>query len=158
MFILAAVACLSGCAGLAPPPKGATQDDLLRQWGAPTARYALQSGGQRLEYATGPFGRTTWMIDVDGGGRVVQSAQVLNEAEFLSVQSTLSLDRDGLLRRLGAPGERRRGGWAGGEVWSWRYPTNDCLWFQSSIADNGRVTGSAYAIDPRCDGPSERRD
>ena len=129
---------------------------MLQRWGPPTARHALQDGGQRLEYATGPYGRTTWMVDLDAAGRVTQARQVLGEAEFLAVQSAVDLRRDGLLRWLGTPGERRPGGWAGGEVWSWRYPTNDCLWFQSSVADDGRITGSGYAIDPRCDAPNDR--
>ncbi len=146
---------LCGCA-VQPPQAGATQDDVLRRWGAPTARYALPQGGERLEYASGPYGRTTWMVDIDKAGRVGHARQVLSEAEFLLVQSATELRRDGLLLWLGTPGERRRGGWAGGEVWSWRYPTNDCLWFQSSVADDGRVTGSAYAIDPSCDAPSDR--
>ena len=97
------------------------------------------------------------MADVDTAGRLVQMRQVLSESEFLLVQSASGLRREELLRWLGTPGERRSGGWAGGEVWSWRYPTNDCLWFQSSVADDGRVTGSAYGIDPRCDAPNDAR-
>lgn len=148
---------LAGCASPTPPQAGNTQAEVLQRWGAPTARYSLPEGVVRLEYASGPYGRTTWMIDVDRDGRVLQSRQVLNEAEFLRVQSDTTLTREGLLRWLGTPGERKHGGWQGGEVWSWRYPTNDCLWFQSSIATDGRVTGSAYGIDPRCDVPSDPR-
>ncbi len=142
---------------MAPPSVGSSQEEVQRSWAAPTARYTLADGATQLEYASGPYGRTTWMVDVDRDGRVLRSRQVLNEAEFLRVQSDITLTRDGLLRWLGTPGERKHGGWQGGEVWSWRYPTNDCLWFQSSVATDGRVTGSAYAIDPRCDAPSDAR-
>ena len=148
---------LYGCAPL-PPMPGMGRAELLQSWGAPTARYALQEGAERLEYASGPFGRTTWMIDLGPNGRVQRARQVLNEAEFLAVQSASALRREGLLRWLGSPGERRHGGWAGGEVWSWRYPTNDCLWFQASVAEDGRVTSAAYGIDPRCDAASDARD
>jgi hypothetical protein len=148
---------LAACA-VQPPQAGTPLPQVLQAWGAPTARYPLPAGAQRLEYASGPYGRTTWMVDVDAAGLVTQARQVLNEAEFVQVQATTDLRRDGLLRWLGTPGERRHGGWAGGEVWSWRYPTNDCLWFQSSVADDGRVTGSAYGIDPRCDAPNDNRD
>lgn len=151
---LLAAALLAGSCAVHPPVPGTAQSDLLHDWGRPTARYALAEGGQRLEYATGPYGRTTWMVDTDAAGRVVSANQVLNEAEFMRVQSAPALKREGLLRWLGTPGERRSGGRAGGEVWSWRYPTNDCLWFQSSVADDGRVTGSAFNIDPMCDKPS----
>ncbi len=145
-----------GCAQL-PPAPGVARAELLRTWGPPTARYTLEGGLERLEYASGPYGRTTWMMDIGANDRVTQARQVLNEAEFLAVQSASGLRRDGLLRWLGTPGERRHGGWAGGEVWSWRYPTNDCLWFQASVADDGRVTGAAYGTDPRCDAPSDAR-
>jgi hypothetical protein len=87
---------------------------------------------------------------------VAAARQVLGEAEFLQVQSAQGLTRDELLRWLGTPGERRHGGRPGGQVWSWRYPTNDCLWFQASVADDGRVAGTSYGIDPRCDGPNDR--
>jgi hypothetical protein len=145
---LAALLC--ACAPV-PPLPGTAAADLQRDWGKPTARYALPDGGQRLEYATGPYGRTTWMVDTDAAGRVTRARQVLTEAEFLLVQGAVNLRREELLRWLGTPGERRHGGWPGGEVWSWRYFTNDCLWFQSSVADDGRVTGSTIGIDPACD-------
>lgn len=153
------VALLTACA-TPPPAPGTPREAVLQAWGQPTARYALPEGVERLEYATGPFGRTTWMIDLDATGRVRQARQVLNEAEFLQVQigaGSGEMTRDELLRWIGTPGERRHGGWAGGEVWSWRYPTNDCLWFRASVADSGRVTSAAFGTDPVCDAPSSRR-
>lgn len=152
---LAAALLLGGCA-VVPPQPGMARAEVLRAWGQPTAHHALPDGSDRLEYATGPYGRTTWMVDLDASGRVRQARQVLNEAEFETVMAARGLRRAGVLRRLGAPGERRPLGWLGGEVWSWRYPTNDCLWFEISLATDGRVTGAGYAVDPRCDGPPDR--
>jgi hypothetical protein len=147
---------LAGCA-VVLPAAGTTQAAVLQRWGVPTSRYALPDKGERLEYATGPYGRTTWMIDLDAQGRVTQARQVLNEAEFLAVQTQAAhgLAREELLRTLGRPGERRHGGWQGGEVWSWRYPTNDCLWFQASITEGGRVRDAAFGQDPACDSPAD---
>ncbi|MBA4178228.1 MAG: hypothetical protein C0505_16980 [Leptothrix sp. (in: Bacteria)] len=142
---------LGACAVTPPPQPGTARAEVLRTWGQPSAHHALPGGVDRLEYATGPYGRTTWMIDIDAGGRVVQARQVLGEAEFEAVMGTPGLRRAGVLRRLGAPGEKRRMGWLGGEIWSWRYPTNDCLRFEISLALDGRVTGSGYGIDPACD-------
>lgn len=147
---------LAGCASMQPPQPGASTESVLQHWGQPTARYALTEGASRLEYATGPFGRMTWMVDLDGAGRVTRSRQVLNEAEFQQVQQAQNLTRDDLLRWLGTPGERRRVRYPVGEIWSWRYPTNDCLWFESAVGDDGRVIGSSYASDPRCDAPSDK--
>ncbi|MBE0546108.1 MAG: hypothetical protein IH627_00285, partial [Rubrivivax sp.] len=118
------------------------------------------AGGVEVDHPRRAAVRSAGVLQPLGTGRqrVVQARQVLNEAEFMQVQVRVAggLDRDELLRWIGHPGERRRGGWAGGEVWSWRYPTNDCLWFQVSVSDSGWVTGGAFAIDPVCDAPSER--
>jgi hypothetical protein len=151
---LLAACVLAGCT--TPPPAGSSRDEVQRAWGAPTARYALPQGGERLEYASGPYGRTTWMLDLDAGGRLLQSRQVLGEAEFAQLQQAQGLTRDELLRWIGTPGERRGIARPRGEVWSWRYPTNDCLWFEATVGGDGRVHGTGYGIDPRCDPPSDR--
>lgn len=152
-----AVALLAGCAALAPPPQpGQSEAQVQQRLGAPTARYALAGGATRLEFATGPFGRETWMVDLDAGGRVTAAAQVLEAGRLAAFQARApGLTRDELLRELGRPGERR-GARLGGETWSWRYVTNDCLWFQVSLDAGGRVKDGAFAIDPACDAPSER--
>jgi len=152
-------ALLSGCVAFAPPPPapGQTETEVSQRLGAPTARYPMPAGATRLEFASGPYGRTTWMVDLDAAGRVTATRQVLGEMSFLDFQARApGMPRDELLRTLGRPGERRHGGWQGGEVWSWRYPTNDCLWFQVSIGADGVVRDGAYGIDPRCDAPSDR--
>ena len=146
---------VAACASPLPGPD-TPQAEVLRVWGPPSARYALQPVGQRLEYASGPFGRTTWMIDLADDGRVAQARQVLTEAEFLRLQSAPALSGDAVLRWIGTPGERR-GARGGGQTWSWRYPTNDCLWFQVSLDAGGQVLGSAFGIDPVCDAPNDAR-
>lgn len=138
---------------------GEAREAVLSRWGQPTARYPMSAGAERLEYATGPFGRTTWMIDVDAGGRVSAAAQVLNEAHFADFQGRApGMSRAALLRELGTPGQRQHAGLMGGELWSWRYPTNDCLWFQVTLdtaADKVRAAG--YGIDWTCDAPTADR-
>ncbi len=152
----AAAALLTACA-VQPPAPGATRDAVLQSWGAPTARHAMPQSAERLEYATGPFGRTTWMIDLDAAGRVRAARQVLNEAHFADFQGRApGMSRQQLLQELGRPAERKHGGRAGGEVWSWRYPTNDCLWFQASVNDAALVTSAGYGIDPSCDGANDK--
>ena len=149
------------CAACTTPPTAHTPvGEVLKAWGPPSATYALQPAGQRLEYATGPYGRLTWMVDVDSAGRVIQARQVLTEAELFKLQSaqalTRDMTRDEVLRWIGTPGERR-GARGGGQTWSWRYPTNDCLWFQVSLDTQGLVQGSGFFIDPVCDAPSDAR-
>jgi hypothetical protein len=153
--LLAALA-LTGCAAVLSPEGlvGRSDREVGQQLGSPTGRHTLPDGGTRLEYATGPFGRHTWMLDIDAQGRVARSEQVLGEQRFAQVREGMT--RDELLRLIGRPGETRHGGRAGGEVWNWRYPTNDCLWFELGMID-GRVRAPGYAIDPRCDAPSDAR-
>ena len=148
--LLAALA-LGACAGYDPSQlrPGQSVDEVTRLMGNPTALYALPGGAQRIEYARGPFGRQTYMVDTDAGGRVSGWSQVLTEANFNALPNGIT--RDELLRRLGTPGERHRIGWQQRDLWAWRYPTNDCLWFTVSLDRGQRVVDSGYAIDPRCD-------
>jgi hypothetical protein len=151
---VAAVLLVSGCALFQPPPLvvGQSEAQVQALLGPPTQRYGMPDGVVRLEFATGPFGRQTWMVDVGPDGRSRSFDQVLNEANFANFQQRApGMSVDQLLRELGRPGERQHGGWAGGETWSWRYPTNDCLWFQVSIGEDRKVIGGSYGIDPVCD-------
>jgi hypothetical protein len=154
--VLAGAALLVACASIEPPAAGTSADELRGSWGEPTGRYTLADGSTRLEYATGPFGRTTWMVDLDEQQRVRSARQVLDEASFDRFQRLETAQtRETVLQTLGRPGERYRLGWLGGEVWSWRYPTYDCLWFQVSFDREGRMTGSGYGTDPACDVPGD---
>jgi hypothetical protein len=156
---LAALLLGGGCGAL-QVRAGDSREAVIARWGPPTARYAMAAGAERLEYASGPFGRTTWMIDVDAGGRVRAASQVLNEAHFAAFQGRApGMSRAELLRELGTPGERKGVGWQGdGELWAWRYPTNDCLWFLVTLdTRTGQVRDAGYGIDPRCDAPSADR-
>ncbi len=144
---------LAGCAGYAPKAlrAGHTEADAVRELGPPTGRYTLAGGGQRLEFARGPYGKHTYMVDLDAQGRVSGWQQVLTEDHFNRVRAGTPADE--LRRTLGRPSETRPGGWQRGQVWSYRYETvmGLCQWFQVSLNDSGLVTDSAYGIDPHCD-------
>jgi hypothetical protein len=144
---------LAACAGpgLTPLQGGIGEAELTQRWGAPTGRYALDAG-TRLEYALGPAGRETWMVDLDAAGRVVSWRQVLDWRHLERVQGSLpGMDTDELLRTLGRASHVRAGGRQGGEVWSWRHESPFCLWFQASIGDDRRVQSASFAPDPECD-------
>ncbi|MBP7665285.1 MAG: outer membrane protein assembly factor BamE [Burkholderiaceae bacterium] len=146
-----AAAALAGCASLQPPQAtpGQTEAEVVARLGPPTGRYTLPAGGQRLEYATGPYGRTTVMVDLGGDGRVTASQQVLTEANFAQVGPGMS--RDAVLLLLGRPADKA-GEFMNRQTWSWRYPTYECLWVRITFEPSGRVRGGAsYLPDPRCD-------
>ncbi|MCC7101434.1 MAG: hypothetical protein IT500_17780 [Rubrivivax sp.] len=147
-------ALLGGCVLLEGPKLsvGQTEAEVIAQLGAPTDRYAMAAGVQRLQWVTGPFGRHTWMVDIGADGRSVWSAQVLTRAYLFAFAARApGMDIPQLLRELGRPAEQRPNGWGGGQTWSWRYVTYDCLWWQVSIDKDGKVTGAGEGIDPLCD-------
>lgn len=145
---------IGGCALFAPPPLvvGQTEAEVQALMGRPTARYAMDGGLTRLEYATGPYGRFTWMVDLGADGRSRRAVQVLTTEHFADFQARApGMTVDQLLRELGRPGERTGGGLRGGELWSWRYHNNDCLLWQVGIGDDGKVIDAGYGIDQQCD-------
>jgi hypothetical protein len=149
--VLAALLVLAGCATQRPAPAqpGQTEAQVLQQLGQPTGRYAMEGGVQRLEYATGPFGRTTWMVDIGRDGRVVAAEQVLTERYFAQVVPGMTQQQ--VLRLLGRPADMA-GEYRGRRTWSWRFETNDCLWVRVTFGPEGEVIGGAATMfDPRCD-------
>jgi outer membrane protein assembly factor BamE (lipoprotein component of BamABCDE complex) len=157
LTLTAAAGCalVAACTGYGPRDvrTGQTADEVAQAMGPPTARHALPQGGTRLEYARGPFGKHTYMVDLDPQGRVTSWKQVLNDASFMTVQPGWTQAE--LLMQLGRPSDRRSGGWQGGEVWSYRYDATFCLWFQVSV-HGGRVTSTGYGPDPLCDVNDDR--
>jgi hypothetical protein len=152
LSLLPLVALLAACAtpGFTPLKGGMSEAEVVKAWGPPTARHALPAG-TRLEWATGPEGLETWMVDLDAAGKAVLWRQVLSYANLRAVQGQLpGLSTQELLAALGRPGHQRPDR-NGGEVWSWRHESPFCLWFQASINVSGRVKDAAFAPDPKCD-------
>ena len=145
------VAALAGCATPQPArvQAGQAEAQVLAAMGPPTARYPLADGAQRLEFAQGPYGVRTWMVDLDAQGRVLTIRQVLDSFYFDQVQD--GMGRDALLRLLGRPASRQ-GEWQNRETWSWRYNNIDCLWLRVTLDASGKVWGGASTLpDPQCD-------
>lgn len=148
----AAAACLTaGCAFMNPAaiPAGTPSADLTARLGTPTGEYTLPGGGKRLEYARGPYGVHTWMFDLDAGGRLAQTTQVLTEANFNAIRR--GMGRGEVLAAIGHPGETSRIGWQDRSLWSYRYETPFCQWFQVGLDAAGRVVDTGYGPDPLCD-------
>lgn len=144
---------VAACAGYGPGgvKVGQTAAEVAQSMGQPTGRYSRPDGGQRLEYARGPYGKHTYMIDLDSAGRVTHATQVLEEFIFERVKPGAT--RDQVLYEIGRPSEVYAIGWQNIDVWAYRYPTDFslCQWFQVGMGRDGKVTGTSYGIDPRCD-------
>jgi hypothetical protein len=158
VLTLASMLVMAGCASYGPGSLqvGASRADVERAMGRPTATYPVTPTvssappmvAERLEFARGPAGQHTYMVDVDASGRVHRIEQVLTEAQFHQVVAGQTVQE--LLFRLGRPSHRRGGGRQPGEVWSYRYQATFCQWFQVSV-DRGLVRDTAYGPDPACD-------
>ncbi len=147
LIALALVACTGySPAGLAP---GTGIAEAERAMGPRSGTHALVDGGTRLEFARGPSGKQTYMLDFDAGGRLVSWEQVLNESNFN--QLPLGISREDLLRTLGRPTEVRQVGWQGQRVWSYRYENPFCQWFQVSLDRDGKVVDTGRGPDPACE-------
>lgn len=150
-FAAAAVLC-AGCINMSDPMRlapGASAAQ-IREWlGEPTGRYPLDSGAQRLEYARGPYGKQTWMLDVDASGRLLAATQVLDEKRFGTIRAGMT--RDEVLRLIGRPSNTGFVGWQKQTVWSYRYASPFCQWFQVGLSQAGLVEDTGYGPDPVCD-------
>lgn len=151
---LTALLLAAGCSALRPtlPAPGQDEAAAVAALGTPTARYPMAGGATRLEFARGPMGRETFMVDLDASGRVTQAEQVLDLRHLQRVSD--GMGRDELLRLLGRPGERQRE-FQNRETWIWRFANNDCLVFAVTLDAQGRVIRSGGVMpDPRCELPS----
>jgi hypothetical protein len=149
--LLAAASLLGACAthpGPAALAPGATVSQATSTLGPPTGRYTV-NGGERLEYATGPMGRQTYMLDFDAQGKLVQSQQVLAEPRFNGIRGGMS--RDDVLATLGHPSDMRPLPVQHQTLWSYRYQSPFCQWFQVSLDASGKVVDTGYAPDPHCE-------
>lgn len=146
----AGVAGLAGCAAYGPGElkPGDSESAVIQRMGPPTARHTMTEGVTRLVFARGPEGQHTWMVELGRDGRVLRWHQALGEVAFERI--TPGLTANDLLRDFGPPAVRQRVGWQPQEVWSWRYPTLDCRWFQVTLDAGRRVIQTGYAPDPRC--------
>ena len=122
---LAALAVLAAVAGCANEPTrvqpGATAADTLQRLGAPTGRYPLNNGGERLQYSRMPAGFEVTDIDVDASGRVVSVTQVLNEARFGYDIKVNQWRQNDVMAFYGRPYQIDRVSSFDGVVWTWRY-------------------------------------
>lgn len=143
---------LAGCVNMSSPTRlapGASAEAIRAQLGEPSGRYTMPEGRARLEYARGPFGRETWMLDVDANGALLKATQVLNEATFGTLKAGMT--RDEVLRSIGRPSEVGFVGWQKQTVWNYRYASPFCQWFQVGLGQDGIVQDTGYGPDPLCD-------
>jgi hypothetical protein len=151
------VALLSACAGYGPGglAPGASRAQAIAQMGAPSGRYPRPDGGERLEFARGPMGRHTYMLDFSADDRLLRSEQVLTERNFYELRPGMS--KDEVLQRIGHASNESYLSRQQHQLWSYRYETPFCIWFQVSLDTTDRVAELGHNFDPMCiDGAFDR--
>ncbi len=145
-----AVMVLAGCAGYSPKglPQGSSTAQAIEQLGPPTGRYDSENGGVRLEFARGPYGKHTYMLDFDANDRLIAWEQVLTEQNFLELK--IGMSKAEVLRSIGSPSHVQFLSRQQHQLWSYRYETPFCIWFQVSLDTSDRVAELGHNMDPAC--------
>jgi hypothetical protein len=147
---------LAGCASFNPASVqvGADESAVVKAMGQPVARFSLPGGATRLAYTRGPAGQGNYMVDLGADGRVTSVRQVLSENALAALP--VGMTEEELLREIGPPAVRQQLG-NNRTVWSYRFPTSLCLWFQLTIGPDGRLEGGSTGMDPACDSINRKR-
>ena len=154
LWSLTSLSILTACSSYAPPANltGVTTDQLVAQMGQPDMQRQID-GGTRLEFPRGPYGHHTWFVYLDATGHVIRSEQVLTEKNFIQISP--NMDPDEVRFRLGRPSEVQELGRSRGVVWSYRYESPLCQWFQVEISKEQKVRSAGYGQPPECDAKRE---
>lgn len=140
---------LTACTGYAPPANMSdmTQAELASYMGQPdTVRQTAT--GVRLEFPRGPMGHHTWFVDIDIGGKIVRTEQVLIESNFSQV--TPGMPQKEVRELLGRPSETQGLGRSRGVIWNYRYENYFCQWFQVEFSQEQQVRSTGYGQPPEC--------
>jgi len=149
--LLLAAVLLAGCTAYGPDslaPRSSISDARARL-GAPSGEYTLPGGGKRLEFARGPMGLHTFMLDFDPSGSLVSWHQALYEENFATIKNGMS--RDDVLLRLGHPAHQYGVHAFQQTIWAYRFDSPHCLWFLVGLNPQAQVASTSYGLDPRCE-------
>jgi len=144
---------VAACAGYSPDglPAGSPTDAVVARMGAPKARFATPDGGQRLEFWRGRFAHHGYMVDFDPDGRMRGWQQVRTEPNFWALRTGMT--KDEVLYRIGHPSEVQYLPRLRHQLWSYRYVSPFCVWFQVSLDTADRVVTVSNNNDPLCTVP-----
>ncbi len=142
---------LAACASYSPSGlrTGATLAEVERDMGPRTGEYPLPGNARRVEFARGPLGKHTYLLDFDANGRLLSWQQVLTEAKFAEVQPGMT--RQQVLLLLGRPSHVMWLSYQKRQLWSYRYDAVFCVWFQVSLDTRDQVIEAGHGPDPLCD-------
>ena len=123
-FLLLFCVLLSGCAsysGSGLKPGIASEADVLQTMGTLSLRWDLPDGGRQLAYPRGPAGFETFMVFIDGGGKLLRITEVLNTESFARIREGMTQTE--VLQLIGPPQPQWTAYFKARDelVWEWRY-------------------------------------
>jgi hypothetical protein len=139
--LLAPLAALLGCdAGISQLKPGvSTATEVRSVMGNPTFEWKAADGGYTWEFARGPEGVVTYMVDL-GPDHVMRALrQVLTEDYFAKIQP--GMDQDAVRKLIGKPGQTMPFPNLPEVAWSWRYEQShgNPWFFNVHFAPDGTV-------------------
>lgn len=156
-LLATAAALLTACASPAGIAPGTPAAEVLQTLGAPSGRYPMPDGGERLQYSMQPAGQSVFNLDLDAQGRVLRVEQALSEALFGQRIQPDAWTRAEVLREYGRPARVMGVHNFAGDVWVWRYldgPTWRLLFID--IDRGGIVRGWSNGDEDLPDPPDPR--
>ena len=121
LALLAPLAALIGCdVGISQlKPGTSTATEVRSVMGNPTFEWKAPDGSYTWEFARGPEGVVTYMVDIGPDNVLRAIRQVLTQEYFAKIQPEMS--RDAVRKLLGRPGQTMPFPNLQEEVWSWKY-------------------------------------
>ncbi|HET9651243.1 MAG TPA: hypothetical protein VFP36_03585 [Usitatibacter sp.] len=114
----------------------------LESGSMPAARVPLENGAQRQFFTSGPFGTTTYRVDVSPSGQVVARTQVLTDDVFRSIRAGMPASEAFTL--IGPPHSKMR--FESTHVTAWDYHYRDTWGYTSEFSvmvdEEGIVAGT----------------
>jgi hypothetical protein len=151
LAIVSALVIFAGCATSYAPSNtmtGLTRDEVIARLGAPDPTPADLSSAARLDFPRGPYGRHTYAVYFSPEGRVTEFQQLLNEENFSKIKPGMNVGEVvhliGISRNTFGLARNR------GYVWSYRYITPLCQWFQIEFTQENTVRSTGYGLPPEC--------
>jgi hypothetical protein len=119
---------------------------VVAKYGKPGAEIT-RGGVTRLQYSGQPYGQFAWMVDLDSAGRVTQSFQALNLANFGRIDLSGAARRDDILWMLGHPSSVDHVGTWEGDIWTYRWNDGTDKFFWVYFDTAGAVRRTQQGLD-----------
>ncbi len=147
---VAGVLLVSGCTAYAPNHGyiGLSRDEAIQALGKPNPMPDELDTAQRLDFPRGPFGKHTYSVYFDERGRVSGFRQLLTEDSFEKIVP--GMDAADVISLIGISKDTFLLGRERGYVWSYRYDTPLCRWFQIEFTLENKVRSAGYSKPPEC--------